>query len=81
MATMMKTTEIGGLRKIDRAIRTDMEIEAANGVQPSPIYVLRRDGDTDAYVWVRGRVQRSRVAGHVTLGMHVDPRDLPCIVS
>lgn len=81
MATMMRTTAIGGLRKIERAIREDMEAELANGGPVKPAYVLRRDGNTDVYSMVGGKVAKTRRAGHVTLGMCVDPSDLPCIIS
>ena len=79
MATMTKGT---GIRNLGRAIRDDMEASIANGIKPSPTYLLRKDGDTDKYVMAAGgKIVRSRVAGHVTLGMVVNPSDLPCIVS
>lgn len=79
MTTMMGTKKIGNLRKIDRAIRDDMRSEMDCGGAPvRPAYLLRTDGDTDVYTLVRGRVVKTRRAGHVTLGMVVNDSDLPC---
>ena len=79
MATMTKGT---GVRNLDRVIRDDMKAIVASGVTPPPTYLLRKDGDTDKYVaGAGGKIVRSRVAGHVTLGMVVEPGDLPCVIG
>lgn len=79
MATMMKPST--SLRELCRMVREDMRAERENGVAARPTYVLRADGNTDVYRMVGRRVVRTRVAGHVTLGMSVVPSDLPCVVS
>lgn len=79
MATMMKTSK--SIRELGRMIRDDMIAERANGVPVKPAYVLRPDGGTDEYRMVGGVVKLRRHAGLITLGMVVNPSDLPCVIS
>lgn len=79
MATMTKTSS--SVNALGRIVRKEMRGELAAGERPKPAYVLRRDGDTDTFRAVGGRVVHERVSGHVTLGMVVNPADLPCIIS
>lgn len=79
MATMTKPSK--NAKALGRIVRCEMRDELACGVRPRPAYVLRRDGDTDTFRAVDGLVVHERVSGHVTLGLVVNPSDLPCIVS
>lgn len=79
MATMSKPSK--SVRELGRMVREDMQAELANAVPVKPAYVLRKDGDTDEYRMVGGKVVKTRRAGHVTLGMVVNPSDLPCVIS
>lgn len=49
------------------------------------VYVLRRDGDTDVFRAVPAihggfGMFRTKTAGWVTLGQHIDPPSTPCLV-
>ena len=70
------------LREINRIVTDELRLLWESDEQPRTCYVLRRDGDTTKYDIDRyGRITRTKIAGHVTCGMWVDPCDLPCIVS
>lgn len=81
---MPHMTRVSNLASAMRRLRDDMRTDRSNGCTATQVaHVLRRDGDTDT---VRmdgqtGRVTVTRTAGHITLGMHVDPTDLPCIIA
>lgn len=57
-------------------------LEAAANDSFRPVYVLRRDGDTDVYAYSRQsrRVEHRRECGWVTLGNTMSPSDMPCII-
>lgn len=80
MATMMKfpTTTQATI-----ACKDDLRVNHANGMSPAgPVYVLRSSGDTDEFrINTRGIIRRVRHSGLITLGMVVNPSDLPCIIS
>lgn len=81
MPTMIR---IASVNLAKRALRNDMIVARDGGTIATQIaHILRRDGNTDT---VRmdgktGRVTVTRTAGHITLGMQVDPTDLPCIIA
>ncbi len=81
MATMMGSGS--SIRELERIIREDMRRELSMG-EPGkpggPAYVLRRDGDTDKYRIVGRQVVKTRIPGHVTLGLWVDRNEVPCII-
>lgn len=79
MGTMTKPSN--SVRELGRMVREEMHCALASGVPVGPAYVLRTDGDTDKYAIINGKIIKTRMAGHVTLGMLVDPCDLPCIIS
>lgn len=79
MARMTKPSK--SIRELGRMIREDMIAERANGVRVKPAYVLKPNGDTDEYRMVGGVVKLVRHSGLITLGMVVNPSDLPCVIS
>lgn len=81
---MPAMTRIANVATAKRILREDMQtVRHAGSTETQVAHVLRRDGSTDT---VRmdgqtGRVTVTRTAGHITLGMQVDPTDLPCIIA
>lgn len=82
MATMMRMRTLRDAAAACREHLRDCRDNAENGVLPQPVYVLRPDGHSDKYaIDSTGKITRSRVAGHVTRGMWVDPSDIPCVID
>lgn len=71
------------LREAANACMDDLRLRHANGLSPAgPLNVLRPDGDTDQYrIDARGRISRNRKPGHLTMGMWIEPSDLPCVIG
>jgi len=75
MATMQKFRSLREAQKIARE-----ELASVDG--RASIYVLRRDGDTDKYSGAAsGKIEHSKEAGWITLGLVVDETYMPCIIS
>ena len=77
MATM---TRFDGVRAANEAAKGSLLHAMKNGDGGGTMYVLRPDGDTDKFTISGRRIVRQRIAGHVTLGVWIDPEDLPCVV-
>ena len=68
------------LDEMDRFVSEDMVSEHAAG-EPSKFgYLLRPDGDTDVYKIIDGKLEKTRQAGHVTLGNEIAPEELPLVI-
>ena len=79
MATISKFRTVTEAKE---AAKDDLNGRHANGESPARLYVLRVDGDTDTFeINCRGKISHSRTAGHITMGMWIDPCDLPCVIG
>lgn len=56
-------------------------METATDTETDQVNVLLVTGETMRVVRVGRKVTTTKVAGHVTHGMWIDPSDLPCIVA
>lgn len=63
------------------AAAKDAVMWTVSDTQTDQVNVLLTSGDTVRVVRRGRKVTTTKVAGHVTHGMWIDPSDLPCIVA